>query len=176
VKRRTARKKPSRTAVPATGTGWPRHLRDAELRLVQTVWEALEVVTGVAFDLVRSSITDEAFLQLLGDALYGFHTHVERPEEYLLLRARNERVPPALDIAAEKADSLGCLCQTIREAILTEPHILSHRVEDRKRVADSLQNVCDAAHTFSCWTEIYPRTPEQVLHPPPGCNRQRALR
>ena len=41
-----------------------------------------------------------------------------------------------------------------------------------KRIADSLECVCNAACSFGWWTEICPSVPEEDSYPPVGCNRQ----
>ena len=170
MKRGAGRKKARKVAERDADREWPPHVRDAESRLLFAAWEALETVTGVSFHLLRESATDEVFLWLLGDALHGFHTRVELPEEYLLLRKRNESAPITLDIAAEKADILGHLCQTTKDALLTEPHLLINHFEDRRRIVDSLARLSDTAHTFSLLTEIFPRVPKKPLLL--GCNWQ----
>jgi len=164
------RKKVRKTGERVRDGEWPSHVRDAESRLLFAAWEALETVTGVSFHLLRESATDGVFLWLLGDALHGFHTHVELPEEYLLLRKRSGSAPITLDIAAEKAGMLERLCQTTKDALLTEPHLLIDRSEERRRIADSLARLSDMAHTFSLLTEVFPRVPKKPLLL--GCNRQ----
>jgi len=170
VKRGAGRKKAGKVAERGTDGEWPPHIRDAESRLLFAAWEALETVTGVSFHPLRKSATDHAFLWLLGDALDGFRTGVELPEEYLLLRKRNESAPVTLDIAAEKAGILERLCQTTKDALLTEPHLLINHSEDRRRIADSLRRICDAAQIFNWLTHVFPRMPEKPLLR--GCNRQ----
>ncbi len=164
MKSGTAGKIAKRAALRSTDAEWPEHLRDAESRLLLVAWDALENVTGVSFDLVGKSATDDAFLRLLGDALHGFHTHVERPDEYLLLWERNKSVPLALAIAVEKAEILGCLCQVIKDALVTEQHFLANHGKNRKRIADALEEICAAVKAFNWLVQMYPRVPKKARH------------
>jgi hypothetical protein len=173
VKRGAGRKNAGKVVERVTDGEWPPHVRDAESRLQFAAWEALETVTGVSFHLLRISATDHAFLWLLGDALDGFHTHVELPEEYLLLRKRNRSTPITLGIAAERAGILELLCETTKEALHTETHLLVSHSEDRRSIAQSLTRVCDAAHTLRWLTQIFPHVPRETRQvPSSGCNRQ----
>ena len=90
------------------------------------------------------------------------------------MRKRNENVPKTLDIAAEKAFTLERFCQTTKDALLTERHLLVNHSEDRRRIADSLRKICAATQTFSWLTHAFPRMPDQSLLL--GCNRQRDTR
>jgi hypothetical protein len=162
MKARIAGQKPKGTTASGfVGTARSAHLRESESRLLDAVCSAVEVATSAAFNLIGNSATDDVFLQLLGDSLHRFHTEVERPEEYLLLRNRNVAVPLAFDIAAERAQGLASLCEKIEHALLTEQLLLSTRPKDSQRIADSLQDICEAAHTLCGWVQIYPSFPKE---------------
>jgi hypothetical protein len=141
------------------GTAWPEHLINAEDRLRWEVSQAADIAGELSLNETFPPV-GKALLGLLSDVLYSFDTHVEHPEEYMLLGERNDSLPVAVDVAADKSEKLSFQCEWVIDAIDGFDPETREALEPLRA---GLEKVVKAADDLGLGAEVYPHVPEELL-------------